>query len=103
MADPSYIFFNKSLLQCRRLGARGGRAYGRNQRARRALMPAAPEALPMRAVLQETTAKAIAVLEAQFPWLCRAELHAPLAGMDSDARQPQRTCRRARNGSRDFL
>jgi hypothetical protein len=57
----------------------------------------------MRAVLQETTAKAIAVLEAQFPWLCRAELHAPLAGMDSDARQPQRTCRRARNGSRDLL
>jgi hypothetical protein len=39
MAEPSYILFHKSLLQCRSLGARGGRAYGRNLRARRALLP----------------------------------------------------------------
>jgi hypothetical protein len=69
MADPSYILFNKSLLQCRSLGARGGRAYGRNQRARRALLLKLPEAVPPRAAPQETTAKAIVLLDAQFPWL----------------------------------
>jgi hypothetical protein len=37
MADPSYIYFNKSLQQCRDLGARGGRAYGRNLRHPRTL------------------------------------------------------------------
>src|ERR1700691_1342324 len=72
MADPCYILFNKSLLQCRSLGARGGRAYGRNLRARRARLPT-PEAVPLRAAAQETTASAIAVLDARFPWLHRAE------------------------------
>jgi len=69
MANPSYIFFNKSLLQCRSLGARGGRAFGRNQRARRARLTPPPEAVPVPAAISETTAKAIAVLDAQFPWL----------------------------------
>ena len=74
MADPSYIFFNKSLQQCRSLGARGGRAFGRNQRARRrALTPPPPEVLPLPAVARETTAEAIALLDSQFPWLRRAE------------------------------
>lgn len=37
--DP-YILFNKSIEQCRRLGARGGRRYGLNCRVRRlALTP----------------------------------------------------------------
>jgi hypothetical protein len=69
MADYSHILFNKSPLQLRLLGARGGRAYGRNQRLRRALLPASSEAIPRRAAPQETTAKAIAALETQFPWL----------------------------------
>ena len=69
MADYSHILFNKSPLQLRLLGARGGRAYGRNRRARRALLPTPPAAIPWRAAPQETTAKAIAVLDAQFPWL----------------------------------
>ena len=74
MADPSYIFFNKSLLQCRNLGARGGRAYGRNlRRARHALLPTLPAALPLPAAPQETTAQAIAVLDTRFPWLRCAE------------------------------
>ena len=73
MADPSYIFFNKSILQCRSLGARGGRTFGRNQRARRARLTALPEAVPTPAAFSETTATAIAVLDEQFPWLCRAE------------------------------
>jgi hypothetical protein len=77
MADPSYILFHKSLLQCRSLGARGGRAYGRNQRARRASLPTPRAAIPPCVTPQEapreTTAKAIAVLDAQFPWLRCAE------------------------------
>jgi hypothetical protein len=73
MADPSYILFNKSLLQCRSLGARGGRAHGRNLRARRALLPTPPAAVPRSAAPQETTAEALAVLDSQFPWLRCAE------------------------------
>ena len=69
MADYSHILFNKSPLQLRQLGARGGKAYGRNQRLRRALLPAASEAVQLRAAPQETTAKAIATLETRFPWL----------------------------------
>jgi hypothetical protein len=74
MADYSHILFNKSPLQLRLIGARGGKAYGRNQRARRARMPMPPPALPWRAAHQETTATAITLLDAQFPWLCRAEM-----------------------------
>jgi len=73
MADPSYILFNKTLEQARRLGARGGRAHGFNQRARRVRMPAPLTAVPLRLAPRETTAEAIAVLDAQFPWLRGAE------------------------------
>jgi hypothetical protein len=69
MADPSYILFNKTLEQARRLGARGGRAYACNQRARRARMPPSIPTLPPCLAHRETTAEAIAVLDAQFPWL----------------------------------
>jgi hypothetical protein len=69
MADPSYILFNKTLEQARQLGARGGRAYASNQRARRARMPAPIPTVPVRLAPRETTAEAIAVLDAQFPWL----------------------------------
>ena len=71
MADYSHILFNKSPSQLRQVGARGGKAYGRKQRARRALialMPKPPEATPVRPPRQ-TTAEAIAMLDAQFPWL----------------------------------
>jgi hypothetical protein len=68
-----YILFNKSPLQLRLIGARGGRAYGRNQRARRALLTTQPEVAPPRAALAQTTAEAVAVLDAQFPWLCGGE------------------------------
>jgi hypothetical protein len=76
MADPSYVLFNKSPLQLRLLGARGGRAFGRNQRARRALialMPTPSEAATPRFVARQTTAEAIAMLDSQFPWLSGAE------------------------------
>ena len=70
MPDHSHILFNKSPLQLRSIGARGGRAYGRNLRARRAL-PAntPPPALAPGEVPLPTAAQAIALLDARFPWL----------------------------------
>ena len=72
MTNHPYILFNKSPEQLRRLGARGGKAQGRNRRARRARMPSPPPA-PPRVGARETTVAAIATLDAQFPWLRRAE------------------------------
>lgn len=66
----SHILFNKTPELLRRLGARGGRAHARNQRARRALLVAPSPPVPPPA---ETAAEAIAVLDAQFPWLRGAE------------------------------
>jgi hypothetical protein len=68
-----YALFNKSPLELRRIGALGGKAHGRNQRARRALLPAPPETTPLRTASPQTTAEAIALLDARFPWLQRAE------------------------------
>jgi hypothetical protein len=80
MTNYPYILFNKSPLQLRLLGARGGRAFGRNQRLRRARLPTAPpDAVPRRAPLLPTTAEAIALLDAQFPWLRAAERRVPFA------------------------
>jgi hypothetical protein len=73
MADYSHILFNKSPLQLRLLGARGGKVHGRNQRARRALLATPPAAVPLRAPPRQTTAQSIAVLDTQFPWLRCAE------------------------------
>ena len=73
MADYSHILFNKSPLQLRLLGARGGKVHGRNQRIRRALLPPPPAAVPLRAAPRQTTAESIAVLDARFPWLRCAE------------------------------
>jgi hypothetical protein len=86
MADYSHIFFNKSPLQLRLVGARGGKAHGRNQRARRALialMPTPPQAAPLCAAIRQTTAEAVALLEAQFPWLRCAEKRRPVCGVKS--------------------
>jgi hypothetical protein len=80
MPDYSHIFFNKTPLQLRVIGARGGRAFGRNQRIRRArlaLMPTPPPTAPVCAAPQPTTADAIALLDAQFPWLRSAEKRLP--------------------------
>jgi hypothetical protein len=64
------ILFNKTIDQCRKFGARGGRARARNFRLR-TLAPvtttvnvAAPEL--------ETAAEAVALLDHQFPWLIGA-------------------------------
>ena len=68
-----YALFNKSPLQLRRIGALGGKAYGRNQRARRALLPTSPAATPRCVEPGQTTVEAIAELDARFPWLRCAE------------------------------
>jgi hypothetical protein len=64
--------FNKTPEQLRLIGARGGRIFGRNHRARRALIPPPPPAPPA-ARARESTAAAIATLDARFPWLRSAE------------------------------
>ena len=70
-----YIHFNKSLEQCRQLGARGGRAFARNQRLRRlACSQLALDTAPSPGdPTLETAAQAIAMLDEQFPWLRGAE------------------------------
>src|SRR5229473_2245076 len=73
MTNYPYILFNKSPEQLRRLGARGGRAYGYHQRARRPRRPTSLPTAPIPVAPRETTAQAIAVLDAQFPWLRGAE------------------------------
>ena len=70
MKQYPYILFNKTPEQLRRLGARGGKAQRRNQRARRDLLPA-PMSPPLRPL--ETAAEASARLDEQFPWLRGAE------------------------------
>ena len=72
MTSYPHILFNKDPEQLRRQGARGGRIFGRNHRARRALMSPPPPA-PPRAEPRETTVAAIATLDSQFPWLRSAE------------------------------
>jgi hypothetical protein len=88
MNSHSHILFNKTPQQLRRLGARGGRAHARNQRARRALLAALPQPVPSRAT--ETAAEAIAVLDTQFPWLRGAEKRVlqPVAAINGRERVP---------------
>ena len=75
MTDDPYIFFNKSLQQCRQLGARGGKASARNRRFRllaESQLPSQIAAAPDDPDL-ETAAEAMALLDAQFQWLSGAE------------------------------
>jgi hypothetical protein len=69
MTEYPFILFNKSPEQMRQLGARGGRANGRNQRARRTILATLPEGTPPPPPPPQTTAAAIHLLDLQFPWL----------------------------------
>jgi hypothetical protein len=70
MTNYPYILFNQTPEDLRRIGARGGRAYGRNRRGRRAQGQRPPlEAVERPVPDLETTAQAIAALNAQFSWL----------------------------------
>lgn len=65
------ILFNKTIDQCRKIGARGGRARARNLRVQRLqITPKTPE---VPASWPETAAEASALLDRQFPWLIGAE------------------------------
>ena len=78
MTDFSYLLFNQSPEQLRRIGSRGGKAQARNRRAR---LLTHSEAQPCSAILPplpkrplpQTATQAIAALDTQFPWLCGAE------------------------------
>jgi len=85
MTHSPYLLFNQSREQLRRIGARGGKTQARNRRARlQAQTQAQPHPGTVLPPLAQTAAQAIAVLDAQFPWLCGAEKRrAP--------RRPQRT------------
>ncbi len=73
MTHNPYILFRQTVAQLRRVAARGGRASARNRRARlRAAAPSPPPA-PRPQPHAETTAAAIAALDAQFPWLQGAD------------------------------
>jgi len=64
------ILFNKTLDQCRLIGARGGRARARNLRLRQAPppQPVAPPPQPIRQTAHQTSLQ----LDTQFPWLAAA-------------------------------
>jgi len=70
--EPMLFLFNKTADQMRSVGARGGRARSRKLRARQRECRQAPVA-PLIVPYAETAAEAIAILDAQFPWLVGAE------------------------------
>ena len=77
MAKDVYYQFPQTPGQARRCGARGGKTTARHRREQRdgaagtISEPLASEAEPL--TPPETTAAAIARLDAQFPWLREAE------------------------------
>ena len=74
MTNYPYILFHQSPEQLRRIGARGGKAHARNRRARvRAQTQAQPHPRVVLHLPAQTAAQAIAMLDAQFPWLSGAE------------------------------
>jgi hypothetical protein len=76
MAKEVYYQFSQTPEQLRRLGARGGKTTARHWRERRSEIAAeaAPAASEFRAPsLWETTAEAIARLDAEYPGLRAAE------------------------------
>jgi hypothetical protein len=74
MTEDRCLRFHQTPAQLRRSGARGGKACARNrrQRMRTAAVPTPPPLAPA-AAPAETVAQAIAILDAQFPWLRGAE------------------------------
>ena len=60
-------------------------------------MATPPAATPLRIAPGETTALAIALLDAEFPWLCRAELRVPIANKSVAGGNSHDACRTALN------
>jgi len=76
MTDSPSLPFHQTLAQLRRSGARGGKACARSRRDRLRTALTPPAVAPLARHL-ETAAEAIAVLDAQFPWLCGVESGLP--------------------------
>jgi hypothetical protein len=70
------ILFNKTIEQCRQLGARGGRAHARNLRLRQSQASVQPVA-EISGPPSETAHEASLLLDAQFPWLTAAFARRP--------------------------
>ena len=70
------ILFNKTIEQCRQLGARGGRAYARNLRLRQS-QASLPPVAQLPAPPSDTVHQASLRLDAQFPWLAAASVRRP--------------------------
>ena len=67
------ILFNKTIQQCRLLGARGGQAYARNLRLRKVQAPPTPQpTAQLSRSRTKTTHEASLLLDRQFPWLAEA-------------------------------
>ena len=64
------ILFNKTLEQCRLIGARGGRARARNLRLRQ--VPPSPPVAPPPQPTRQTAHQTSLQLNAEFPWLAAA-------------------------------
>ena len=64
------ILFNKTLEQCRLIGARGGRAHARNLRLRQ--VPPRQPVAPLPQPIPQTAHQTSRQLDAQFPWLAAA-------------------------------
>jgi hypothetical protein len=76
MAHDVYYQFIQTPEQARRVGARGGKVTARNRRQRldgASVGASEPEAGAAPQIHIETTAAAIALLDAQYPWLRGAE------------------------------
>ena len=72
MSHDVYYQFMQTPEQVRRVGSRGGKAAARNRRQRRngaAAEASQPEGEAASQLYVETTAVAIALLDAQYPWL----------------------------------
>jgi hypothetical protein len=75
-ALPMPILFNKTIEQCRQMGARGGRAHARNLRLLQSQTPLQPVSPPPKP-LAETAHEASVLLDAHFPWLADAFVRRP--------------------------
>jgi len=69
---PLQILFNKTIPQCRLLGARGGRAYGRNLRLRKLQALPTPATPPPSQQVLQSIHEASLLLDRKFPWLAEA-------------------------------
>jgi hypothetical protein len=73
MADHACVLFDKLPLQLRLPGSRGGRTYGCNKSARRALLPLSPAVPRLLTAPVQSAARAVAALDARSSWLRCAE------------------------------